>query len=189
MGRDSKRAHEYDRYRSYLLLLARMQLSAWPRNKIDPSDVVQQTLLEAHQNREQFQGNESDWAAWLRRALANNLVDAMRALRRGKRDIAREHSLEEAVEHSSAQLAEWLHAAHASPSDRAVRNEDLLRLADALAQLPAAQREAVELHHLQGWPISELARHLGRSESAVAGLLHRGLQKLRQLMQAEELLP
>ena len=139
-----------ERYRSYLLLLARMQLEARPRSKIDPSDIVQQTMLEAHAKQGQFAGDGAGLAAWLRKSLANNLKDALRALRRDSRDIARERSLEAAVEHSSAQLAGWLAAGHSSPSQRAVRNEDLLRLAAALQQLPEPQREAVVLHHLQG---------------------------------------
>ena len=68
---------------------------------------------------------------------------------------------------------------------RAIRNEDLLRLADALLQLAEAQREAILLHHLQGWKIGEVAEHLDRTEAAVAGLLHRGLRKLRELMKVE----
>lgn len=174
---------EIERYRSYLLLLARMQLDARPQSKIDASDIVQQTMLEAHAKQAQFVGNDAGLAGWLRRALANNLKDALRALRRDKRDIARERSLEAAVEQSSAQLVGWLASAESSPSHRAARNEDLLRLATALEQLPAPQREAVVLHHLQSWPLAEVARQLDRSEAAVAGLLHRGLKKLRELMQ------
>jgi RNA polymerase sigma-70 factor (ECF subfamily) len=175
-----------ERYRSYLLLLARMQLDARPQSKIDASDIVQQTLLEAHARQHQFSGDDAGLAGWLRRALANNLKDALRAMRRDKRDLARERSLDAAVEQSSAQLAGWLAAGHSSPSHRAARNEDLLRLAAALEQVPAPQREAVVLHHLQGWPLAEVARHLGRTEAAVAGLLHRGLKKLRELMQTAE---
>ncbi|MDX1948043.1 MAG: sigma-70 family RNA polymerase sigma factor [Pirellulaceae bacterium] len=173
---------DLERYRSYLLILARMQLEARPRSKLDPSDIVQQTMLEAHAKQGQFTGDDAGLAAWLRRALANNLKDALRALRRDKRDIARERSLEAAVEQSSAQLAGWLAAADSSPSQRAARNEDLLRLAEALQVLPAAQRDAIVLHHLQGHPLTEVARQLERTEPAVAGLLHRGLKKLRELM-------
>jgi len=41
----------------------------------------------------------------------------------------------------------------------------------------------VTLHHLQGWTLAELAKHFGRSEAAVAGLLHRGFKRLRELLQ------
>ena len=65
----------------------------------------------------------------------------------------------------------------------ASQNEQLLRLAAALARIPDAQREAVVLHHLQEWPLAEVAEQLGRSESAVAGLLHRGLKSLRRMLE------
>jgi RNA polymerase sigma-70 factor, ECF subfamily len=179
---DAPRIHALEEFRSYLLLLARLQLDPGPRNRIDPSDIVQQTLLEAHAKADQFQGDGSALAAWLRQALVNNLREAWRALRREKRDIRREQALAEAVEHSSVRLQQMLAAPQSSPSQRAVRNEDLLRLADALTQLPEAQREAIVLHHLQGCSLSDTARTLGKTDAAVAGLLHRGLKKLREIM-------
>jgi len=178
--------HALDRSRSYLLLLARMQLDARARTKIDPSDIVQQTLLEAHAKQGQFSGDEAGLLAWLRQALANNLRDAWRALRRERRDLAREQSLEAALDASSNRLASFLAAAQSSPSRQAVRHEDVLRLTDALALLPDAQREAIVLHHLQDWSLAETALHLGRSDAAVAGLVHRGLKRLRELMQDTE---
>jgi RNA polymerase sigma-70 factor (ECF subfamily) len=171
-----------ERFRSYLLILARLQLGPGPGQRIDPSDVVQQTLLEAHAHLDQFHGDDSALAAWLRQALVNNLRDARRALHRGKRDVRRERSLDEAVEHSSARLGELLAAPQSSPSERAVRGEELLRLADALAGLPEAQREAIVLHHLQGCSLADTARRLDRTDAAVAGLLHRGLKTLRGLL-------
>lgn len=171
-----------EQFRSYLLLLARMQLDARRRSKVEASDVVQHTLLEAHAKQQQFVGDAEGFAAWLRKALANNIRDALRKAHRQKRDVTRERSLEAAVEQSSAQLSVCLAAAQSSPSRQAVRNEDLLRLSDALLELPEAQREAVVLHHLQGWTLTEVAAHLERTDAAAAGLLHRGLRRLRELM-------
>lgn len=174
-----------EQYRSYLLVLARMHIDARARCKVDASDVVQHTLLEAHAKRQQFAGDEGGFAAWLRQVLANNIRDAMRSLRRQKRDITRERSLEAALEQSSTRLSTCLAAAQSSPSGQAVKNEELLRLSDALVSLPDFQREAVMLHHLQGWTLSEVAAHLERTDAAVAGLLHRGLRRLRELMNDE----
>jgi RNA polymerase sigma-70 factor (ECF subfamily) len=172
---------QLERFRSYLLLLAQMQLDARWRAKVDASDLVQQTLLEAHQNQEQFAGDTQAMMAWLRRSLANNLVDQIRALGRAKRDVTREQSLA-GVNRSSAELGQFLAADQSSPSVQAVRNEDLIALADALTQLPDAQREAIVLHHLQGCSLAETAKALDKTEPAIAGLLHRGLRKLRELM-------
>jgi RNA polymerase sigma-70 factor, ECF subfamily len=186
---DAPQNRSLDEFRSYLLLLARLQLDGGTRNRIDASDIVQQTLLEAHAKMGQFQGDNSALAAWLRQALVNNLRDAWRALRKGKRDIRREQSLEDAITQSSARLQGMLAAPSApdgSPSQQAVRNEDLLRLADALTQLPEGQREALVLHHLQGCSLTTTANRMGRTDAAVAGLLHRGLKKLREIMTSGE---
>jgi RNA polymerase sigma-70 factor (ECF subfamily) len=168
-----------ERYRSYLLLLARRH-----GGRLDPSDLVQQTLLAAHRQRGQFRGHTAaEEAAWLRRILAGTIADAFRALGRGKRDVGRERSLEAELEASSARLHDWLAAGQSSPSQRAVRAEDSTRLADALAQLPEAQREAVTLRHLHGLPLAAIAERLGRGPAATAGLLKRGLARLRELLQ------
>jgi RNA polymerase sigma-70 factor, ECF subfamily len=184
-GHDAPR-QPLEQYRSYLLLMARLQLDKGAKNRIDASDIVQQTLLEAHAKAAQFQGDDSGLAAWLRQALANNLRDAWRALHRDKRDIRREQHLHQTVEQTSARLENLLAAPQSSPSQQAVRNENLLRLADAMIQLPDAQREALVLHHLQGCSLAQTARSLGKTDTAVAGLLHRGLKKLRELMSSGE---
>jgi len=175
---------ELERYRNYLRLLARLQLDPRLRGKLDPSDLVQQTLLQAHQMHGQFRGTtEAEQAAWLRQILVRTMANAVRDLGRLKRDVGRERSLEAAIEESSLRLEAWLASEQTSPSVRAEKNEQLLRLAEALEQLPeAAQREAVELHHLRGLSLAELAGQLGRSEGAVAGLLHRGIKRLRKLL-------
>jgi RNA polymerase sigma-70 factor (ECF subfamily) len=176
-----------ERFRSYLLLLARARLRGLPDARISASDVVQQTLLDAHRQRQQFRGEAPpEMAAWLRRILACNLADALRALHRGKRDVDRERSLEAELAESSARLASWLAADQSSPSQQAVRNEQELRLANALAVLPDAQREAIVLHYWQGCSLAETAEQLGRSPAAVAGLLHRGLKALRGLLNEPE---
>ena len=176
-----------DRYRSYLLMLARAELDPRLWGKLDASDVVQQTMLEAYQQQDRLRGRtEAERAAWLRQILAHNLADALRGFRRAKRDVAREHRLQEALDQSSTRLEAWLAAEQSSPSQQAMRSERLLRLAEALETLPEAQREAVELHYWQGWPLAQIGEHLGRSPAAVAGLLQRGLKKLRRQLQEAE---
>jgi RNA polymerase sigma-70 factor (ECF subfamily) len=172
-----------ERFRDYLLVLARMQLGAAPRNKLEASDLVQQTLLEAHRKRDQFRGrSEAEMAGWLRQLLAFNLTDAVRAVGRAKRDVARERSLEAALDHSSARLGAWLVADQSSPSQRADCHEQAARLAGVLTQLPEAQHRALLLRYCQDCSIEEISRHLDRTPAAVAGLLKRGLRQLRTLL-------
>lgn len=169
-----------DKFRTYLLLLARMQIGHKLRAKLDPSDVVQQTLLDAHRQLDQFRGSTpAQMAVWLRRMLACNLADALRTYARGKRDVARERSLQDAVDESSARIESWLQAVQSSPSQKAVHAEELTRLAQALAELPEAQREAVMLHYWQGQTLAQVAAQLDRTTPAVAGLLQRALKILR----------
>jgi RNA polymerase sigma-70 factor (ECF subfamily) len=176
-----------ERFREYLSLLARLQLDPRLQGKVDLSGVVQQTLLEAHQAMHLLERmNAEQQAAWLRKALANNLTDEVRKLGTAMRDVGRERSLEAALEQSSSRLETWLAAEQSSPERQAVRNEQLLRLAEALAQLPDDQRRAVELHHLRGYPVAEVARELGRSDGAAGALLVRGLKRLRQLLRPKE---
>ncbi len=179
--------HELERYRDYLRLLAGLQLDPRLRGRIDASDVVQQTFLQAHQALAGFHGTtDGELAAWLRQILARNLAHAVRDHGRDRRVIGRERSLEAALDASSVRLEGWLAAEQSSPSQQADRNEQLLRLAGVLAGLPEAQREAIVLHYWQGWTTVEIGQQLERTPAAVAGLLKRGLKELRrQLLEPE----
>jgi RNA polymerase sigma-70 factor (ECF subfamily) len=176
-----------ERCRAYLRLLAQLNQDPRLRSKLDPSDLVQQTLLQAHQAVAQFRGQgETELRAWLRQILARNLAHAARDFGRDKRDIAKERSLDNSLDASSARIEGWLIAQQSSPSQKAEHHEQMTRLADALAGLPDAQREAVILHYWQDWTMAAIAEHLGRSSAAVAGLLKRGLQQLREQLQERE---
>ena len=166
-------------FRNYLLLLARLQIGAELRGKLEAEDLVQETLLKAHRGRDQFRGcSEAECLVWLRTILVRSLTDAVRKHALGSG--VRERSLEAALEQSSHRLESMLAADQTSPSQRASRDEQLLRLADALAGLPDDQRRAVELRHLQGLATAEIARRMDRTVAAVGGLLQRGLRALRE---------
>jgi RNA polymerase sigma-70 factor (ECF subfamily) len=180
-------ARRLESFRSYLGLLARLNLDPALRGKVDLSGVVQQTLYEATQVLRQHQpAADGPLAPLLRRLLANNLADEGRKALAQKRDAGRERSLEAALQQSSMHLQAFLAAEQSSPGERAERSEELARMAEALDALPEAQRQAVELHYLHGWTLEYVGRELGRSKAAVAGLLQRGLEALRGRMNAGE---
>src|SRR5260370_3423176 len=125
------------------MLLAQARLDPRLKGKLDASDVVQQTLLEAHQGLGQFRGQTAEQqAAWLRQILARNLTNAVRDLRRQKRDVARERSLEAALNDSASRLENWLAAEQSSPSQHMQRQERAIRPAEPPARPPQAQRPA-----------------------------------------------
>jgi RNA polymerase sigma-70 factor (ECF subfamily) len=174
-------AGDLERFRPYLRVLARTNLDPRLRGKLDPSDVVQEALLRAIQALAQYRGtSEAALTAWLRQILVTTLANTVRDLNRKKRDPDREQSVQAAVEQTSARLEAWLKAGSLSPSQVAIRNEDIVRLEAAIDRLPHAQRDALILHYLQGWTLDAVARHLNRTPTAVAGLTKRALRQLRR---------
>jgi RNA polymerase sigma-70 factor (ECF subfamily) len=179
-----ERGKPLEQFRDYLIVLARQQVRGRLAAKVDLSGIVQQTLLEGHQAGQQLEAlDDAQKAVWLRHALANNLADEFRKLATGKRDVARERSLQNQLEQSASRLEGLLAADQSTPSRQALRAEMMLRVAQALERLPEAQRQAVELHHLRGLPLQEVADALNSTKPAVAGLLHRGLKKLREILE------
>lgn len=181
---DRTRLHDLiEQNRHYLRMLARIQNSAHVPAKIDDSDIVQQTMLDAFCSLEMFRGtSEAELRAWLRRMLSRNLADAIRHVHRDKRNVNLEKSLHDALEHSSDCLERYLAEDASRPDQLAQRNELLERLTVALDSLPADQRQAVILHHLQGEKSAEIARRMDKTVIAVAGLIRRGVKRLRELM-------
>jgi RNA polymerase sigma-70 factor (ECF subfamily) len=177
---DSPQHPPIERYRSYLILLAQAQVGHRVAAKVDASDMVQQAMLKAYEARGEFEGRgPAELAAWLRRILARTIANAVRDLRRAKRDLALERSLEAGLEDSSGQMSAWIADGRAGPASRAEGAEQLVLVADAVAALPEAQRTAILLKHCRAMPLAEVAREMNRSPASVASLLRRGLQELR----------
>src|SRR5262249_39303283 len=95
----------------------------------------------------------------------------------------RQRSLEAALEESSACLEKWLESGEPSPGSGLLRQEQLLCLTDAPARLPEGQPAGIELRPLQGDPVPYIRMLTGRTIASVAGLLRRGLKRLRQLLE------
>src|SRR5262245_13549915 len=166
-------------YRNYLKLLARTEIDSL-RGKADPSDLVQETLLKAHQHFAQFRGQtEAELTAWLRQILARSVADLVRRYRRaGSRSVSLEHSLEKLLS-SSPGVGRRLAGRGSSPSQAAQRGEMSVLLADTLAELEVDQREVIILRSIEELDWDEVARRMGRSAGAVRMLWARALKQLR----------
>ncbi len=166
--------------REYLRVLAAQQIDARVRGKLDASDVVQDVLLKAQAKRDQFRGQtQAEWLGWLRRILQNQLATAYRRYAQQCRNVELEASVVGALSQSSDRLEAWLAASDSLPSVKAARNEQVLLLATALHSLPDDQREAIELHHLQGLSLADVGRVMQRTKPSVAGLIFRAVRGLR----------
>lgn len=175
---------QLERFRNYLRVLARTRLPRRLQSKLDPSDVVQQCLLDAARDYSQYRGTtEAELQAWLRQILAHLLSHAYRDLHADKRDVDRERSLEKALEASSARISSFLAADQSTPSAQAMRNEQDLQIARAVEGLPVDERDAVILYYFEGKNQEDIAKELGRpSGPSVAGLIRRGVKRLRKTL-------
>ena len=174
--------------RGYLGVVAQAQLDTWLRVKIDASDVVQQTMLEAHRDFARFSGeSEKQWLGWLRGILKHNMADFVRCYRgTAKRQARREVRWRDPAASTASPGAPEPAAAVATPSQEAIRMDDELRVAAALAELPDDYREVIALRNFERLAFAEVADRMGRSRPAVQMLWMRALKKLQEALEREE---
>lgn len=173
--------------RSYLGFVARAQVESWLRVKVDASDVVQQTLLEAHRDFERFQGeSEKEWLGWLRKILAHNVADFVRHYRgTAKRQTRREVPIRGPSETSHFRGAPEPASPGATPSQEFLRLDNELRVAAAMAELPPDYQEVIVLRNLQRLPFAEVAEQMNRSRPATQMLWMRAIRKLQEALGEE----
>jgi RNA polymerase sigma-70 factor (ECF subfamily) len=186
-GAKACRGELLHRYSNYLKLLARAQLDERIRTRVSPSDVVQESLLEAHRDFSQFQGHcTNEFLAWLRQILVHNLAHVLeRHLIAEKRDVRREVAIEvigASLERSAMGLIHVLADESASPSAAAIQHEQMLALADALTELPDDYRDVIILRHMEALSFKVVAERMQRSEGAVRMLWLRAMDQLRSLL-------
>ena len=167
--------------RSYLGVLARANVQPWMQAKLDASDIVQQTLLDAHRDFGQFEGQtEQEWLAWLRQILAHNTGDAVRHFGQAeKRDVRREVPLNDAGSSAAVPNAREPASLEASPSQWAMHNERELLLAEAIERLDDDYREVILLRNIARLSFDEVADRMGRTRPAVQMLWMRAIKTLR----------
>jgi RNA polymerase sigma-70 factor, ECF subfamily len=174
----------WDRYRPLLKLQFRqLQLDPRFQCRFDASDLVQEAVLQALQNLDQFRGkSEGERVKWLQMIFRNKAIDKIREAKAGKADVRREQSMDHAFAESSARWDKVLGTDDGRPDQEAERREFLLRLATAMEQLAEDQRDAVLLVQLMGVKMDEAGDQMNRTGKSVSGLVRRGLEKLSKLL-------
>lgn len=175
-------------YADQLRRLAESQLDEKVRNRVSPSDVVQEALLQASQDFPEFRGqSDAELSSWLRRMLARKLSKTIeRHLLAEKRDVRREVAFSPAAGWTG-ELAHEVVADHRpGPASEAVGSERHHQLQHALAELPENYRRIIELRNLHGLPFDEIASRLNRSSGAARMLWLRAIEMLRQRLSPQE---
>lgn len=171
--------------RNYVNVIARTNIETWMRAKVDASDLVQETMLEAYQGFQNFDGtSEAEWLGWLKQILAHNTHDFIRKYRAAKRDA----KLEVRIQNSSPNFsmpAIDLSAQLPTPSQLMIQNEREFELANAIAQLNKDYQEVIQLRNLQRLSFDEVAERMGRSRGAVQMLWARALKRLQEILSPE----
>lgn len=171
-------------YANYLTILASTQLDRRLRRRLNPSDIVQEAMLAAHQDFADFRGeSQGEWLCWLRTILIHTLHRSFKKhVKVEKRDVRREVSLNAVcnrLEESAVHLAAMLPATGQSPSASARAHERGVEIANALSKLRPSYREVITLRVLQGLSFDEIAERMDRSSGAVRMLWLRALESFR----------
>ena len=166
--------------RHYLLSIARQEFDPDLRAKNSPSDVVQETFVEAQRDFGQFQGDtEAELLAWLRQLLLHRVAKLRRRYRdTQKRRLAREVAL--GGDDSSGGPAGGLAANTLSPSGQAMVHEQDQALREALGRLPEDYRRVITLRHEEQLPFEEIGRLLERTPDAARKLWARAVERLHE---------
>ncbi len=186
-GDAGSRDRLFEMCRNYLAIVARSQVETWLRVKVDASDLVQQTMLEAHRDFERFEGgSEQEWLAWLRGILKHNAADFVRQYRgTAKRQARREVRFRDPADSRSPGAPEPA-ADDATPSQEFLQLDNELRVTAAVAELSLDYREVIVLRNLQRLSFNEVAERMGRSRPAVQMLWMRAIKKLQEAMGGQE---
>ena len=174
--------------RGYLAVVARAKVESTLRVKVDASDVIQQTLLEAHRDFDRFAGeSEKEWFGWLKRILSHNVSDFVRHYKgTEKRAAGREVPIRISDDTVPGPGVLEPAADGPTPSRLVARMDDEFRVATALAQLSEDYREVIMLRNFQQLPFNEVAEQMGRSRPAVQMLWMRALKQLEELIGQDE---
>lgn len=169
--------------RSYLLLHAEQELPLTLRAKLGPSDIVQETAIDAQRDFVRFRGTTpEELYAWLRSMLRNNVLDAVRRFETSqKRSTRREESIEVVIDRKGVSV---FRSSGSPPEHSAMRREDAARVLQVLDRVPADYQTVLRLRYWDGLTFPQIAERIGRTDEAARKLWFRALARLNAELQA-----
>lgn len=176
-----------ERLRPYLEAVARAILRGRLAGKVDPADVVQQSLLASVERFEQFEGDTpAELQRWLVAIVRNEAKNLLRYWHQDKRLVAAEDAVagSRAIKPADDGASARLPAGEPSPSRVVAAREEASRMLAVLDRLPAEQRAILALRHFEGLSHAEIAERLGRTPDAIRQAWVRALRSLRRALGA-----
>ncbi len=169
--------------RPWLKMLAERQLPNALRGRLDASDIVQQTLIDAWNGEAGFRGTtHGERMAWLRVILTRVILRADRdLLKTAKRGEGREKTIQSAIDEASVRIEQLAIGKEGSPASAAERAEQTLKLAAAMEQLPDDYRQVLQLRHIEGMSHAAIAEKIDRTSAATRMLWVRALEALKKV--------
>ena len=164
----------FQRWRPLMRLHAAKSLGRDVSARVDPSDVVQETLIQATQDLPRFEGqSEGQWVRWLQQMLAGNAAK-----------IRRHHLAQKRAVKRDVAVTESQFGVRPQPTNHSLEKlEEAAQLAKAIDQLPEEMRFAISERVLWQRPWEQIAKEMGKPTGTVRALWTRGLRKLKQIMQ------
>jgi len=168
--------------RPYLLSIARDRIPKALQRKCGPSDLVQETSLEAQRDFSAFTGVcLEELLGWLRRILLNNAANICRGFEHtAMRELARE------VEPGSGLSLSGVRCDYQTPSSLAALNEESERLEVCLRRLPSEMQTAIILRHREYLSFNEIGERMQRSAAAARKIWARAIERLQRELTASD---
>ena len=165
--------------REYLRMVARTAIDSDIQGKLSASDLVQETMIQANRNFDQFNGGDfPQFKAWLRRILINNLINHYRQYRNTqKRDLGREVSVSE---------LDQLPQQQDSPSTHMMVTEDVERLNTAMMSLSDDFQTVLHLRHREQLTFPEIGQRMSRTCDAARMLWYRAFEQLCRCLERDQ---
>src|SRR5262245_5688350 len=173
----------FEEHTRYLLTVITRLMGPELRRTLEPTDVLQETLLTAAARFSEFHGTkEYELRAWLAATARRKLVDLARHNGRLKRALKGRLSLDEQQAPGGESIADILTADLCSASQVAMKKELTSRLKEALSQIDAQEAEVLRMRYVEGLSFEDIGRKIGTGRNGVRGIVARGLASLRRIL-------